>query len=385
MKKTAQKYGRRNVSVILSWYNHDILRGIARFAREAGWSLDLQFTYYSSSTFAVTGDGLISLYSSHALNAGKIRAMAARVPTVDLGWDSESLGLNLHQVVSDNEKIGALAASHFIERGYEHLLFVNIYHGRDEEERMAAFGRAVRKAGRWFHSLVCPDSVLKEADVRRERWLIDGMKSFPKPLAVLSLSDEPALWIMNVCRSAGLHIPEEIAIMGINNDATVCEFAPVPLTSIDVDMERRGFEAASLLDRLMRGKGPSRRLIRIPPTGIVTRKSTEMLAVPSLGVAKALRFIYENYLDPIGVDDVVKATHISRCSLYNAFRQHVGRTVAQEISRVRLNHARKLLKTTDATTFSVALESGFSDAVHLNRTFMRLAGISPTAFRRNRG
>lgn len=171
--------------------------------------------------------------------------------------------------------------------------------------------------------------------------------------------------------------------MGVDNDPILCECVRVPLSSVCHDLEGMAYQAAALLDRLMRGRTPPKEVIRVPPTGLVTRRSTDIVAVDNLQVARALRYIQDQYANPLlGVEAVVAATDLSRRPLEKAFRQQMKRTLNEEIIRLRLAKVKDLLATTRMKVVEVAAATGFARPSHLFRTFRKVVGISPKTYRR---
>jgi LacI family transcriptional regulator len=207
----------------------------------------------------------------------------------------------------------------------------------------------------------------------------------PKPLAVFGYNDCVAADIIDACDDAGLLVPEAVAVMGVDNDTILCECVRVPLSSVCHDLEGMAYQAAALLDRLMAGRKPPKGIIRVPPTGLVTRRSTDILAVDNLQVARALRYIQDLYTNPLlGVEAVVAATDLSRRPLERAFRQEMKRTLNEEIVRVRMEKVKDLLTTTSMKVVEVAAATGFTRPSHLFRTFRKQLGLSPNTYRKRK-
>ena len=215
------------------------------------------------------------------------------------------------------------------------------------------------------------------------KWLVNTLRALPKPLGIAVHADFVALRVMRACDDAGLSVPEEVAILGCHNDPFICDFAPVPLSSIDDDFDRIGYEGAKLLDQIMNGKRAPRAPILIPPKGIVTRMSTNVLAVADPNIARAVRFIYEHHQENnIGTPEVAAAAGLSRSALDRAFQKHLGRSPAQEILTVRIERAKKLLVETALKAHEIASQTGFSSIVHFSQAFLRVTGQRPSHFRR---
>jgi LacI family transcriptional regulator len=179
-----------------------------------------------------------------------------------------------------------------------------------------------------------------------------------------------------------LLVPEAVAVMGVDNDSMLCECLRVPLSSVCHDLEGMAYNSAALLDRLMSGKAVPKKIPRVQPTGVVTRRSSDILAVNNLEVAKALRFIHDQFANPLlSVDDIVAATTVSRRPLEKAFRSELHRTVNEEVVRVRLEKVKALLTTTQFSVTEISAQTGFTRPNHLFRIFRRQLGMNPKQFR----
>jgi LacI family transcriptional regulator len=214
-------------------------------------------------------------------------------------------------------------------------------------------------------------------------WIKRELPKLPLPIGLMAQSDHRASYLISACEALGLAIPEQVAVIGVDNDEHACEFASVPISSVDCDRERLAYEGASLLGRLMAGARTPRKPLKITPLGVVVRRSSDIFAVAHRAVARALHFIREHYRESIGVDDVIRASRLSRCGLYRAFQKNVGRSVGEEIDRQRVDHAKKMLAESDEKLYRIARECGFSGAEHFTRVFHRVTGGTPSAMRRN--
>jgi LacI family transcriptional regulator len=203
------------------------------------------------------------------------------------------------------------------------------------------------------------------------------------PVAVFARDDHAAAEVVDACLSAGLLVPEEVAVLGANNDELVCDALRVPLSSIDCNLEGMGYEAASQLDRLMNGEVIGPYVTMIPPKEVITRQSTDILAYDDLDLVKAVQFIRQNSQSGIGVMNVVAATHASKRKLSMLFQAKLGRSILQEITRCRLAHACRLLETTGMKVEAVAAEAGFPNRRSLHIAFQRENGVTPRQHRAN--
>jgi len=217
---------------------------------------------------------------------------------------------------------------------------------------------------------------------RLQRGLADWLSGLPKPLGVMACDDARARHVLEACRRLGLRVPDDVALIGVDNNEMLCELSPTPLSSVEQGLRRMGFEAAALLDRLMAGRKPSRLRYVIDPESVVTRRSTDVLAVDDPDVAAALRFVRDRACDDIGVPDVAEAIHVSRSTLERRFKAMMGRTVHAEIQRVRIERARQLTAATDLPLKQIAQQSGFRHLTYLTSLFRRRIGQTPAQYRR---
>jgi LacI family transcriptional regulator len=211
--------------------------------------------------------------------------------------------------------------------------------------------------------------------------LADWLKSLKSPIGLLAASDARAREVLDACRLASLHVPEEIAVLGVNDDEMICEMANPPLSSVIHNARRIGYEAAAMLDQLMSGRKVAADIV-VDPLGVHARQSSDLLAIEDPEVAKAVRFIRENACKGIRVDDVLDHVALSRRALEMRFRQWVGRPPHMEIRRVQLERVKELLVTSDYKLEKIAEVTGFSTAQYLAGLFHRVMKVTPGSWRR---
>jgi LacI family transcriptional regulator len=207
------------------------------------------------------------------------------------------------------------------------------------------------------------------------------LTDLPRPIGVMGQHDREASFVVRAAELAGLAVPNEVAVVGVDADEVSVMLAPIPLSSVDRRRRAHGYEAAVLLESLMEGEPPPSQPILIPPGPVIPRQSSDVLAIDDPALRMAIQFIADCFRDPIGVQDVVEATHVSRRRLYELFDEHLGHSIRTEILRRRLDRARQLLASSDAKLFSVAQASGFSDAQQLARVFRKHVGMTPGEYR----
>jgi len=317
------------------------------------------------------GDGIIS-YIGYRDDLAAFIAKSG-LPAVEIS--NVRSDIQLPRVEGDSDEIGRLAAEHFLERRYRHFAWAPMTDDALNSELCAGFSKWLDRAGFSCHMLPPLDTRYrdpKERDCAAQRKLmIQTLIGLPKPLAVFCYNDCVAADVIDACDDASLLVPESVAVLGTDNDALICESILVPLSSVCHDLEGMAYQAAALLDRLMSGLKPPKKMLRVPPLGLVTRRSTDILAVGNLQVARALRCIHDNVL----------ATNLSRRALEKAFRQELSRSLNEEVVRVRLEQAKNLLATTELSVGEISTAAGFSQPNHLFRTFRRFLNCSPRVYR----
>jgi LacI family transcriptional regulator len=363
------------------------LRGIAAYLREHGlrWAIDHEPRRLSAGPPAWLarwrGDGIIA-----RVHSPKTMAAIERlgVPVVDL-W-GQRWAAAVPRAACDEPAVARLAAEHLCERGFRRFAFVGVAGMGWSAARAAAFARAVEQRGgtcdqfEFRRSLVAgPPSPGHSARLR------DWLMGLPRPLGVMAVNDFHAAAVAMACTQAGLAVPEEVAIVGVDNDLPICELASPPLSSVAVDHEAVGHAAARLLERLLAGEAVAQEPVSVPPLGVVARQSTACLAVEDALVTAALRLIRDTAAGPLSIDDLAGELDVSRAWLTRAFAAHVGHGIHEEIVRVRLQEARRLLTETDLKLDVVARRTGFEHPEHLGRVFRRKLGLTPGAYRRQRG
>ncbi len=370
--------------------HRDILRGVLRYERGNGpWSLHVAEGRAGEQRLLALktrgGAGIIGVIQNSAYaNA----VLAADVPAVLIDpMDESRLPPGLlarHSVLaSDLRAVGELAAGYFLERGFTHFAFVGEIHDINwSRERGAAFAACVRKAGFECHTYG-PLSVRAKRDwgVERDR-LSAWLKALPKPAAVFAAMDVRGRQVLDACLTAGLDVPHAVAVLAVDNDELICDATTPPLSSIALDTERMGYEAARLLDQAMRQRSKARRLTRtFPPLTVVTRRSTEAVHIADPLVARALEFIWLNAQNPIGVPDIVKHAGVSRRLLELRFREALNGTIQEELQRTRLKRVRTLLAETNLSVTAIARACGFTSKSYLGKVFRRSFLTTMTKYR----
>ncbi len=376
----------RRIAILLGTdlgYCRGVVRGIQRYQpRSARWVF-----HDAAPDIAVLGalaewqpHGVIALLFQRELAEGLSRL---RVPVVNVTYTWPDLKFPLVDV--DHLQVGDLAARHFLDRGFRHFGFFGSPTAGFSRDRCRGFQRTLQAAGcdcsacaaDFWPRLAASDS-WTAIDKRVLRWV----KSLPKPAGVLASNDIPARELAEVCRTAGLRVPEDVAILGVDNDELECSLTYPPLSSVILPTEQIGHEAASMLDRQLQGKAVSPRQKLLPPVGVATRQSTDVLAIDDPEIAAAVRYIHQHAWQGISVTDVLRVVPIARRSLEMRFRQILGRSPREEILRLQIGRAKQLLISEQLSVSEVAAQAGFGSSQGLAIVFRRETGQTCSDYRR---
>ena len=289
-------------------------------------------------------------------------------------------------IVGNGERIGKMAAEHFLKLGFKNFGSYICAAHVPMQERAESFAKYIRESGFDIRILVRPRPGNLTSWNRELLILADWLKSLRKPAAVLAGDDTLAVDILTACRIAELLVPQQIAVLGVNNNRTICETQIPRISSVALDYRKAGFEAAALLDRMMNKQPlPQEQTVFIEPTAVIIRQSTDFTAIEDLEVAKAMNFIRHNTTAILQVSDVANHVHLTKNALQKRFKKAVGCTVAQEIRRVCVDRIADLLIHSNLSIEEIALSVGFSNPSHIARYFRKIKGLSPLVFRRQYG
>lgn len=370
-------------------YGRGQLSGIASYLRQYGsWNVYWQERGLNDRPpvwlRGWDGDGIIARISTRPL-ARTIRQLA--LPTVDLyGW---LRGTHWPCLRADNAQVVRLAVDHLRERGFQHLAYCGFSGVNYSDERFRLFQRRAREEGYTCHVCATPrlrhDGGIPASEQQGllfEAELADWLLGLPKPIGILACNDVRGQQILNTCREMGVLVPDQVAVLGIDNDDIVCNLSDPPLSSVDLNCARMGFEAAALLARLLRGEDTSSRTLLVEPNGVVTRRSTDVLAIEDAEIARAVRLIRAHACSGLTVHDVLASCALSASSLERRFTRLLGRTPKAEIIRVRLQRVAELLGEPDLTLDTIAARTGFKHPEYLSTVFKKHFGMSLGQYRR---
>lgn len=368
-------------------FGRGITRGIINYANNIGhWRIfSVLPDYTSSSQISVAKlikkwqpDGIIARFPF--LNINSFHDFG--VPTV---------ATNIYEPLKDTASIvpdcdtpSKMAADYFISKGFHNFAFCG-FHMHWCLNREHFFKYYIHEHGFDIDIYQTPKKQMRMSWEMEQPFLAEWLMQLPKPIAVFATNDDRARHVLEACHMAGLDVPSDVAVLGSDNDEMICTLTSPPLSSIAYNFENSGFDAAELLDKLMRNKNYPKNPIITQALDIITRQSTDILAIVDSDVSKALQFIQMHFRKNISVTDVVEATTLSRRSLELRFKEITHHSIAEEIRRQRNAHAAKLLIGTNLTVSQIASAAGFQETKRLNEAFVKYHKISPSRYRKQKG
>ena len=379
MSSNAKRYSQANILILMEWYDHHIREGIGRYAHEHNWHLTIDEN--SSIPKGWNGDGVLTVFNKRADIAEYVQNL--KIPVVDMGQYHPEI--QLPRVTGDNQRIGNMAGEHFAERGFKHTAWFSRSTTPIERMRFKGLSESCSKHGleepkQWVWEKHSPSRIDSWKALRS--WLEKKLRKAPEPLAVFAYNDYDASTILYVCHNAGISVPQQVAILGVDDNELICLNQPVQLSSIIHNLNLVGYKASEQLDRLIKGDAPPADPILIPPKGIKLRQSTDFTAINIPAVRKAISFIQDNINRSIGINEIAEHAGVSRSTLDRLFLENFNRTVHNEVHRTRLSVVKSFLTTTNLPVQEIARQTGFCHAQYLNNLFKKLEGMTPREYRK---
>lgn len=373
----------KSVLLALGWHDHRLLNGIATYATEQEWHISAaSITKELVIPWGWDGEGVLAWLAGNEELCEFV--LSLKKPTVD--FSLRRANLPFAHVAQDHSKCAAMAAEHFLRRGFRNYLFYSDSENWTFEERGHGFVDTLREQGH-------PCAWIKWHDHKsyrkgrgewneRQSWLAAALNKAPKPLAVFTANGTLAVEVLEVCEMAGISIPKDVALIGIEDDLLLPQTTQRPITAVEPNFEELGYQGAAWLDRLMNGSKIPGHPVRIPPSRIIARQSTEITAVSHEGLAKALRFIADRFSESVDIDAVARNAGMSRRGLHQAFTENLGRTPGEHLRTTRIENAKTLLSETTSKVETVAIASGYPSVNSFFITFKQHCGMSPAEFRK---
>jgi len=364
-------------------YGRGLLAGVAEYVQLHGpWSIYLPETHRADDTAAARlrswhGDGVLVRAETRNIARAVVACGAAVVDLSAAGLLAEAPAVH-----SDVRAEAALGFEHLWERGFRHLGFCGVSNYPWVRWQQERFYELAARAGSTVASFVEPLRLNQARGWSADRRsLAKWLSQLPKPVGIFACYDLRGQQVLDACRLAGLRIPDEVAVIGVDDDAVRCNLSDPPLSSVAPDTRRIGYQAAELLDRLMKGGRVKPGIRLIEPSGVSARRSTDAVALADTDIAAGLRFIRDHCCEPITVDSVLDVVPMSRRSFESRFVRLIGRTPHAEILRCRIEHAKRLLAETDLPIKTIAVKVGAATPEYLSVLFQRTVGLTPSAYR----
>jgi len=384
IRKIMTEKDRKLIVLSMKWYDFRIHKGILDYAKKQGWDV-IANPHESFMLDVPEADGMILMIGPSDVRRARL-AKQSTVPVMDLGAYSS---LPLPRVFPDNVMAGRMAAEEFLSRNFTRFSVFSTRSHWYVDERRDGFAAAVRKSG-----FTCETLHLPQTDVRKGVYSPDGtvretletwLTESEKPLAIYTIEDESAAMLMRVCHMLGIAVPEQVALIGTNNDPVICPYTEVPLSSIDMNWEEVGYQAAAQLDTLIQGKKLEKELVLVPPKGVVPRKSSDIIALADLRVAMALSYIKENCGRHITVSEIAQSLEVPMRTLQWAFQKSLNCSIQDQISKRRIERIKDMLENTDRKVGQIAGDLGFSSEQYMNHFFTKTQGQTPNEYRSRGG
>ena len=362
-----------------------VLRGITDYAQRHGpWTFHVNPERPGASLRVLEGwpgDGVLA----DIRQAGERKAARQLgLPIVDLSGVYENPGLP--RVAVDHVAVGRLAAEHLLARGFRRFAYYGLKNIWYAQQRGRGFMETTRLHGAECAKMEDRSSLTggrawRDSHELLQRWL----RTLEPPVGLLAAHDIRASMVIDSCQEIGLRVPDDVGVVGVDDETVICEFRTVPITSVSRNDWKVGYEAAALLDRLMRGEPAPGADILIAPDRVVLRRSSDVLAINDPVLETVVRYIREHLHEDFSIDQLVRLVPLSRRWLQHRFKEYFGQTMHQFISGERVERAKRLLVAEPRLRLGeIARQCGFNETRGLRKTFERREGITPAQFRRNR-
>jgi len=366
-------------------YSRGLLRGITKYARFQSdwvfhWPIEYRLAKFKQNALSVLKkikpDGILM---REPKNIMKIIEMG--IPTVSFTYSRDRFP-KIANVIIKNEEIGKMGAKHLLERGFRQFAYCGFDRWWWSRKRRQSFAKTVSDAGceTYFYK---PRFSKAKIDWNKEsRAIADWLTVLPKPIGLMACNDDCGQVIMEACKTVDMRIPDDVAIVGVDDDKLICDLSHPPLSSIALNVEKSGYDAAALLNKIMNGEKLEKSDLYIRPVRVVQRQSTDVLTIDDADVVEAIRYIRSHAANPICVNDVVNAVSLSRRVLEKRFREILKHSIHNEIRHTRIEKIIHLLTETQMSISQIAHTMGFPDAAHISRYFCKEKGVSLAAYRK---
>lgn len=368
-------------------FGRDLLCGISRYAQLHGpWNFHIKagdFEQVLPKMKQWGGTGIIARIPNDRVAKA---ILDTKLPTIALGLSDEQMQPDsplseFSELSSDAVEVASMAADHLLERRFRHFAYVGVEGRAWSKRREREFALQLKKSGFAPHVYEPPMRPADRVWEKEQSIVVDWLQKLPKPVGLFACNDDRGREVLEACRLMNLRVPEDVAVLGVDNDEVFCGLSYPPLSSVALNAETAGYRAAELLDGMMQGIIRKPRRIQVEALGVVTRRSTDIVAVDDEDVASALQYIHREQGRNISVESVVQEVAVSRRNLEKRFRDSIGRTILEEIQITRLERAKRLLLETTYTVSKVAELSGFGTTGYFIQFFQNRVGKTPRKYR----
>jgi LacI family transcriptional regulator len=368
-------------------YSKSLLKGISKFSAENGPWTYCRMPLYYRETIGIEGiidwarewgaDGIIGqLYNEMDIKL----ILESKIPVI--AQDFKERFKELPNITGSYREAGRMGADYFLQKGFRNFAFYGFNDIVWSRERAEGFEEKIRSVGYKVHYFEHRKSRSTDLWYYKSNSLSKWLRSLPKPIALMACDDNQGLHITEACKQNKIRIPEEVAVMGVDNDEMLCELSDPPLSSIGLDIEKGGYDTAKLMDHMIRHGHDDHYDIYVKPTQIITRQSTDIYATNDDHIASTLKFIHKNIEKNLQVDEVVKQVPLSRRTLEKRFLQITGYPIYKYIFNLRIEKFTQKLLETDQTIFEIAIDMGLNDSKNIARQFKQVKGCNPIEYRK---
>lgn len=367
-------------------YSKSLMKGINTYSKEVGPWIFCRMPLFHRETVGIDGilkwalewgaDGIIGqLYNDKDIE----KVVQAGIPVI--AQDFKERFAEIPNITGAYHETGQLGADYFLKKGFINFAFYGFSDIVWSRERSEGFEKRIESAGHKVHYFEHKKARSSELWYYKPSSLSRWLKSLPKPIGLMACDDNQGQHITEACRHVGIRIPEEVAVLGVDNDVMICDLSDPPLSSIALDVEKGGYDAARLLEHLIIHGITDYHDIVVKPMQVITRHSTDIYATNDDHIASSLKFIHQNIDKNLHVDEVVKQVPLSRRALEKRFLEITGYPVYKYIFNLRIEKFTQKLLDTDMSVFEIALDMGLTDSKNIARQFRQVKGCNPSVYR----
>jgi LacI family transcriptional regulator len=366
-------------------YSKCLLKGISKYSAEHGhWSFCRMPLYYRE-TLGDKGildwarDWQANGIIGQLYNEMETELYQSRFPVI--AQDFKERFRYIPNITGKYRETGRIGAEYFLNKGYTNFAFYGFNNIVWSRERAEGFESTINQAGYHVHYFEHKKARSTDIWYYKSKTLSKWLKNLPKPIALMACDDNQGVHITEACKQNNIRVPQDVSVLGVDNDVMLCELSDPPLSSIELDIERAGYDTAKAMDLMITGRVKFYRDILVPPLKVVTRNSTDIYASKDDNVATVLDFIHKNFDQNLLVDQIVKEVPMSRRSLEKRFVEITGLPIYKYIFKLRIEKLAQMLVSSEMSVYEIALEMGLPDSKNIARQFRQVMGCTPLEYR----